>query len=81
MRFASERGQALLSYLLLQPNRVHTRMALAELLWPEQPEKRSRQSLRQVLTRMRSELGKVIRRRECLAHLPTPLSAITKRCT
>ncbi|MBI1293416.1 AAA family ATPase [bacterium] len=57
MHLASERGQALLSYLLLHPAQMHTRVALAELLWPEQPEKRSRQSLRQILTRMRSELG------------------------
>ncbi|MEZ4640876.1 MAG: winged helix-turn-helix domain-containing protein [Caldilineaceae bacterium] len=53
----TKRGQALLSYLLLNNAQVHTRTALAEFLWPEQPEKKSRQNLRQTLTRMRQDLG------------------------
>ncbi|MBX3000129.1 MAG: winged helix-turn-helix domain-containing protein [Caldilineaceae bacterium] len=54
--FATERGQALLAYLLLNADRVHTRAALAELLWPEQGQKQSRQNLRQTLSRMRRDL-------------------------
>ena len=56
-RFPTKRGQALLSYLLLNATQVHSRISLAELLWPEQPEKQSRQNLRQTLTRMRQDLG------------------------
>ncbi len=55
-RFATERGQALLAYLLLNPSPTHTRAALAELFWPEQPHKLSRQNLRQTLSRMRRDL-------------------------
>lgn len=54
--FATERGQALLAYLLLNSDRVHTRAALAELLWPDQPARQSRQNLRQTISRMRRDL-------------------------
>ncbi|MBI4787136.1 MAG: tetratricopeptide repeat protein [Chloroflexi bacterium] len=44
---------ALLAYLALEAHRPHSRIALAGLLWPELPEARAFQDLRQTLARLR----------------------------
>ena len=49
--------QALLAYLAAEADQVHTREALAGLLWPERDEDHARQSLRQALTALRDALG------------------------
>ncbi len=48
---------ALLVYLALEPGRPHSRDALAELLWPDQPPQTGRTSLRQALARLRQALA------------------------
>ena len=49
--------QALLAYLAAESDRIHSRQALAGLLWPERDEDLARQSLRQALTGLREILG------------------------
>jgi predicted ATPase len=48
---------ALLAYLALETPRPHRREALAGLLWPEQPEAKAREDLRQALYLLRQALG------------------------
>lgn len=48
---------ALLVYLGVEQGRAHSRDALAELLWPDQPASVGRASLRQALARLRQALG------------------------
>lgn len=57
-RFATDHGRALLSYLAIEADRPHTRMYLAYMLWPDQPEAQVLNNLRQTLTRLRQTLGK-----------------------
>jgi DNA-binding SARP family transcriptional activator/tetratricopeptide (TPR) repeat protein len=57
VRLHSARTLALLAYLVLEADTVHSREKLAELLWGESPEPRARQSLRQALYSMRRMLG------------------------
>jgi predicted ATPase/DNA-binding SARP family transcriptional activator len=47
--FESDKGRALLAYLLIEADRPHRREALAALLWPDQTETAARQNLRQAL--------------------------------
>ena len=54
VRTHSARTLALLAYLVLEPNRPHARVRLAELLWQGVPEALSRQSLRQALYSLRT---------------------------
>ena len=54
--FATVKVQALLAYLSVEADRAHSREALATLLWPKQPRKKGRQSLRQALYRLRQAL-------------------------
>lgn len=54
---ATDKARALLAYLAVEANRPHSRSALAGLLWPDQPEDRARQSLRQALLYLRQALG------------------------
>jgi len=54
VRAHSARTLALLAYLVLEPNRPHARVRLAELLWQGVPEASGRQSLRQALYSLRS---------------------------
>lgn len=55
-RFATDHGRALLSYLAIESDRPHTRLYLAYLLWPDQPETLALNNLRQTLTRLRQSL-------------------------
>ena len=55
--FATDKARALLVYLIVERDRPHRRESLATLLWPEQPEKRARQNLRQALSNLRQALG------------------------
>jgi len=56
--FATEKTRALLAYLAAERDRAHSRSALAGLLWPDQPEDKARQNLRQTLLYLRQTLGK-----------------------
>ncbi len=60
------RVQELFYYLLLHANRPHTREKLAELLWQESPNERSRKYLRQTLWKLQSILDKVSMGRDFL---------------
>ncbi len=51
--FATDKARALLAYLAVESDRSHRRDALAGLLWPDLPQARARQSLRQTLSRIR----------------------------
>ena len=55
-RIGRRKALALLSYLVVT-GQSHTRDALATLLWPEQDQSRSRNSLRGALTSLRKALG------------------------
>jgi predicted ATPase/DNA-binding SARP family transcriptional activator len=55
--FATDKVRALLAYLVVEANRPHRRDALAGLLWPDQPQARARQSLRQTISYLRRTLG------------------------
>ena len=61
VRTHSARTLALLSYLVLEPDRPHSRTRLAELLWEGVPEASSRQSLRQALYSLRTLGGGQLR--------------------
>ncbi|MEZ4833808.1 MAG: BTAD domain-containing putative transcriptional regulator [Caldilineaceae bacterium] len=52
----SPKIQALLAYLAVESKRVHSRDALAALLWPDTPERLARQNLRQSLSRLQKAL-------------------------
>jgi predicted ATPase/DNA-binding SARP family transcriptional activator len=54
--FATDKARALLAYLAVEADRPHRRDALAGLLWPDLPQDRARQSLRQTLSRVRQAL-------------------------
>ncbi|HAE58939.1 MAG TPA: SARP family transcriptional regulator, partial [Anaerolineae bacterium] len=58
--FATDKVRALLVYLALENDRPHRRESLASLFWPEQPEERARQSLRQALSNLRQALAEQI---------------------
>lgn len=51
--FATDKARALLVYLAVASDRVHRRDALANLLWPDDPQSRARHSLRQALSCVR----------------------------
>lgn len=55
--FATDKARALLVYLVVERHQPHRRESLAALLWPDQPEARARQSLRQALSNLRQALG------------------------
>ena len=55
--FATDKARGLLAFLAVETGRPHSRAALAGLLWPDQPEERARQSLRQTLLYVRQALG------------------------
>jgi DNA-binding SARP family transcriptional activator/tetratricopeptide (TPR) repeat protein len=56
LRFRVKKALALLCYLAVEGGR-HPRRELAELLWPQSPERRARTDLRAVLARLRKTLG------------------------
>ncbi|MEM7028015.1 MAG: BTAD domain-containing putative transcriptional regulator [Chloroflexota bacterium] len=49
----SERARALFCYLVVEAERVHSRRSIAGLLWPDVPQDRALQNLRQALTVLR----------------------------
>jgi predicted ATPase/DNA-binding SARP family transcriptional activator/Tfp pilus assembly protein PilF len=53
----ADKAQALLAYLAVESDQPHRRDTLAGLLWPDQPQKRARQSLRQALSDLRKAIG------------------------
>ncbi len=55
--FATDKARALLAYLALESAQPQRRDALATLLWPDQPENKARQNLRQTLLYLRQALG------------------------
>ncbi|MGC9393262.1 MAG: tetratricopeptide repeat protein [Anaerolineae bacterium] len=55
--FATDKARALLAYLALESAHPQRRDALATLLWPDQPERKARQSLRQTLLYLRQALN------------------------
>src|SRR5215475_1263396 len=52
----SRRRRALIGYLAMQPGFSETRERLATLLWGDAPDRQARQSLRQALASLRSDL-------------------------
>jgi predicted ATPase/DNA-binding SARP family transcriptional activator/tetratricopeptide (TPR) repeat protein len=55
--FATDKARALLAYLAVESRHPRRREFLSGLLWPDQPEARARQNLRQALTHLRQSLG------------------------
>jgi predicted ATPase/DNA-binding SARP family transcriptional activator/Flp pilus assembly protein TadD len=55
--FATDKARALLAYLAVEVDRPHRREALAGLLWPDQPQRKANQNLRQALLYLRQSLG------------------------
>ena len=55
--FESDKVRALLIFLLAEADRPHRRGALAELLWPERPERAALLNLNQALANLRRTLG------------------------
>jgi hypothetical protein len=55
--FESQKVRALLVYLAIEADSLHTRDALAGLLWPDQPDQDARANLRQTLSNLRLTLG------------------------
>ena len=51
--FRSDKARALLAYLVVEHDRIHQRMALANLLWSEFDEQSARTSLRATLYNLR----------------------------
>ena len=54
--FPTVKVRALLAYLILEADRAHDRNKLANLLWPEVPERQANYSFRTTLYRLRSAL-------------------------
>lgn len=54
--FGADKARALLSYLLVEADRSHRRIALAALFWPESPAKKAAHNLSQTLLRLRRVL-------------------------
>lgn len=57
--FPYDKVLALLAYLAIEDQQPHRRDVLAELLWPEQPERAARHSLSQALWSLRRTLGDI----------------------
>lgn len=55
--FATDKARALLAYLALEAAHPQRRDVLATLLWPDQPENKARQNLRQTLLYLRHALN------------------------
>lgn len=51
------KSQALLAYLAAEAHQAHPRSMLANLLWPDQPERTALHNLRQALTTLRQAIG------------------------
>lgn len=57
--FKADKARALLSYLVIEAGRPHHRASLATLLWPDYPETKARNNLRQTIYRVRQALADV----------------------
>lgn len=57
IHLSSRPAQALLAYLLLNPEVAHPRERLAGVLWPDSSEANARSNLRQALWRLRQAIG------------------------
>ncbi len=57
LEFRTEKERALLSFLVVEADRAHTRDLLAELFWPNRPEGIARTNLRQALAGIRRSIG------------------------
>ncbi len=55
--FSTDKARALLAYLAVEADRPHRRETLAGLLWPDQPQRKANQNLRQALLYLRQSLG------------------------
>jgi len=55
--FATDKARALLAYLAVEAHHPHRRDTLAGLLWPDEPERKARQNLRQALSNLRRAIG------------------------
>ncbi|MEM7133067.1 MAG: BTAD domain-containing putative transcriptional regulator [Chloroflexota bacterium] len=55
--FQSDKARALLVYLIVERDRPHSRIQLAELFWPDSSEKRARTYLRHALANLRDIMG------------------------
>ncbi len=55
--FPTDKAGALLAYLAVEKERPHRRDVLAGLLWPDQPQDKARQSLRQALSHLRQAIA------------------------
>ncbi len=55
--FTTDKAQALLAYLSVESDRPHRRETLSDLLWPNRPSQKARQSLRQALSHLRQAVG------------------------
>lgn len=56
-RFESAKTQALLAFLVLEPDQPHRGMKLASLLWPNKPDATARSNLRHALSSLRGTIG------------------------
>jgi DNA-binding SARP family transcriptional activator/predicted ATPase len=56
-RFRGDKVRALLAYLAVESDRLHSRTALAAMFWPDQPDDQAHNNLSQALTRLRAALG------------------------
>ncbi len=55
--FTTDKARALLAYLAVEADSPYRRDVLAGLLWPDQPQRKARQNLRQALSHLRRALG------------------------
>jgi WD40 repeat protein/DNA-binding SARP family transcriptional activator len=55
-RFESNKVRALLAYLLVEAERIHSRDMLATLLWPDLPQRNARNNLRYALADLRQNI-------------------------
>jgi predicted ATPase/DNA-binding SARP family transcriptional activator len=55
--FRTLKERALLSYLVVEHGRAHSREALAEMFWPDRPDSVARNNLRQALHGLRQAVG------------------------
>ena len=56
--FGTDKVRAFLAYLAVEARRPHRRSALAGMFWPELPQEKAAQNLRQSLLRLRPRSGK-----------------------
>jgi len=54
--FATDKARALLAYLVAEADHPHRRDTLAGLLWPDRPQRKARQNLRQTISYLRQAI-------------------------